>query len=67
MLQDLCVKVDSTEGIVQLVNEIQREEELIAKAIKQKKVKESQQEADIMQVRLVESSKPSSLQNLRSA
>lgn len=53
MLQDLCVKVESTEGIVQLVNEIQRDEELISKAIKQKKVKESQQEAERMQARTI--------------
>ena len=50
LLQDLCVKVDSTEAIVLLVLEIQREEELISQAIKQKKAKEVQQEVQRMQV-----------------
>ena len=50
VLQDLCVKIDSTEGIVLLVLEIQREEELIAQAIKEKKVKQVQQELHKMQV-----------------
>ena len=50
LLQDLCVKIDSTEGIVLLVLEIQREEELIAQAIKEKKVKQVQQELQKMQV-----------------
>ena len=50
LLQDLCVKIDSTEGIVLLVLELQREEELIAQAIKEKKVKQVQQELQKMQV-----------------
>ena len=52
-LQDLCVKVDSTEGIVQLVTEIQREEQLIANHIKQKTVKAAQQEAERKQVKYI--------------
>lgn len=51
LLQDLCVKIDSTEGIVLLVLEIKREEELIAQALKEKKVKQVQQELQKMQVR----------------
>ena len=51
LLQDLCVKIDSTEGMVLLVLEIQGEEELIAQAIKEKKVKQVQQELQKMQVR----------------
>lgn len=40
LLQDLCVKVDSTEGIVQLVTGIQQEEERIVKTIKERTLKE---------------------------
>lgn len=43
-LQELCVKIDSTDSIVLLVLEIQREEELIAQAIKDKMAKQTQQE-----------------------
>ena len=43
-LQELCVKIDSTDSIVLLVLEIQREEELISQAIKDKMAKQTQQE-----------------------
>lgn len=53
-LQELCVKIDSTDSIVLLVLEIQREEELIGQAIKDKMAKQTQQELQ----RLVRKSSP---------
>ncbi|KAL3160999.1 hypothetical protein ABBQ38_009386 [Trebouxia sp. C0009 RCD-2024] len=46
MPQDLCIKIDYTEGLVLIVTEIQQEEERLVKTIKQKKMKEYKQSVE---------------------
>lgn len=49
-LQDLCVKVEFTEGIVRLVTDIQREEELATRAAREKMLQEVHQNASKLEV-----------------
>ena len=52
-LQDLCVKVESTDSIVKLVTDIQQEEDVIVKAVRDKMLREVQQKASKNQVWLL--------------
>jgi hypothetical protein len=51
--QDLCVKVESTAGLVMLVTDNQRDEELVKRAVKEKLLMDVQKNASKLEVYVV--------------
>ena len=44
VLQDLCVRLESTEGIVKVITDIEREADLVVKDLKDKRLRAAKEE-----------------------